>query len=262
MSITFHEFKDKASELLNINLDGYKIKRVKRRTDSLMRRHDIEDYDSCLKLLKKNPDFKAKYMGHFTINTTKFFRNPDNFTYLQENVLPQLLAKNKQIKIWSAPCADGSEPYTIAIILQEMGVKKSRYKILASDLDSEILKIAQTGIYGNSSLKKVPKDILQKYFTKLPDNEKKFKVNNNIINKVEFEKKDLINNSYQKKWDLILSRNFFIYLTKELKKKLTTRFVDVLKTGGYLFLGNTEFIFNANQFGLKKEYQSFYQKID
>ncbi len=258
MSITFQQFKNKASELINIKLDGYKIKRVKRRTDSLMRRHNIEDYSSCLKLLKKNPNFKTKYLGHFTINTTEFFRNPDNFTYLQENILPQLLAENKQIKIWSAPCADGSEPYTVAIILKEMGVKPSHYKILASDLDSEILKTAKTGIYGANSLKKVPENIVQKYFTNLPNN--KYQINREIIKQVKFEKKDLINESYQKNWNLIMSRNFFIYLTKELKKKLTTRFVNVLQPGGYLFLGNTEFIFNSRQFGLNKEYQSFYQK--
>lgn len=81
------------------------------------------------------------------------------------------------------------------------------------------------------------------------------------MDKVNFEYKDLIKEPYEKGWDLILSRNFFIYLTTEIKEMLTHKFVQVLKPGGYLFLGNTEFIFTPEKFGLQKVYSSFYQKI-
>ncbi|MFW6381331.1 MAG: CheR family methyltransferase [Bacillota bacterium] len=262
MSLTFDEFKDKAIKVLNINLNGYKIKRVKRRTDSLMRRHDIEDYDQCLHLLKNNPEFKAAYIGHFTINTSEFYRNPDNFKYLEQEILPGILTRNNRVKIWSAPCSNGSEPYTVALILKEMGINSDRYQILASDLDPDILDTARRGIYKPSSLKNVPETVKDKYFQLIDSSEKRYQLDKTIINRVDFKNMDLINDNYQKNWDLILSRNFFIYLTKDLKDMLTQKFVDVLKPGGYLFLGNTEFIFNAGQYGLEKEYLSFYKKVD
>lgn len=259
--MTFNQFKDKASKILNINLAGYKLKRVKRRTDSLMRRHNVEDYEECLDLLKNDPEFKAAYLNHFTINTSEFFRNPKNFEYLKKEVFPELFEKKQKVKIWSAPCSNGSEPYTIAIILNEMGIKESRYKILASDLDPQILEFAKNGLYNNNSLKNVSDKLLNKYFNKLPRKDK-YQLSDNIIKKVKFEKMDLINDRYKKNWDLILSRNFFIYLTKEIKDKLTKRFVTSLKPEGYLFLGNTEFIFNPDKYNLSKEYLSFYKKND
>ena len=261
MAMNFNEFKDKASDILNINLSGYKLKRVKRRTDSLMRRHDVSDYRECLHLLKNDPEFKAAYLSHFTINTSEFFRNPDNFTYLEEEILPKLLDNNRKINIWSAPCSNGSEPHTISIILNEMGVKSSRYNILASDLDAKVIEIAKKGIYGNSSLKNVPDKIMNKYFKKLPGKDK-YQLKHKIINDIKYEKKDLINDNFSKNWDLILSRNFFIYLTKEIKDELTKKFVSVLKPNGYFFLGNTEFIFDPGRYGLNKEYLSFYKKED
>lgn len=256
----FMEFKDRAAELLNLNLDGYKLKRVKRRTNSLMRRHDIEDYKECLDLLEHDREFKAAYMNHFTINTSEFFRNPDSFAYLQEELLPEILSEKDKIKIWSAPCSNGSEPYTVAIILKELGIAENRFSILASDIDPEILEDASRGIYPRKALENMSDDLIEKYFTPANQEKNQYKLSSRIKNLVEFEEKDLINERYQSNWDLIMSRNFFIYLTKELKSKLTEKFVDSLKTGGYLFLGNTEFIFNPNQFNLKKVNLSFYRK--
>ena len=255
----FNEFKDKASKILDVNLAGYKLKRVKRRTDSLMRRHEIENYEECLDLLKNDLEFKSAYLNHFTINTSEFFRNPDNFEYLENKVIPTLLENNNKIKIWSAPCSNGSEPYTISIILHELGIDKKRYTILASDLDKNVIEIAKNGIYGKSSLKNVPEELLKKYFKKLPGKDK-YKLDKEILNDIKFEEKDLINERFTKNWDLILSRNFFIYLTKESKHELTEKFVDVLNENGYFFLGNTEFIFNPDSYGLNKEYLSFYKK--
>jgi chemotaxis protein methyltransferase CheR len=259
--MTFDQFKDEASKILNLNLAGYKLKRVKRRTDSLMRRQNVKDYKECLKLLEKDPEFKSTYLNHFTINTSEFFRNPKNFKFLKENILPQLFDKKQKVRIWSAPCSNGSEPYTIAIILNEMGIKSSRYKILASDLDPQIIEFAKTGIYNNNSLKNVSDKLITKYFKKIPQ-ENKYQLTNKIINKVDFKKMDLINDNYQKNWDIILSRNFFIYLTKSIKDKLTKEFVSALKPDGYFFLGNTEFIFNPEKYSLKKEHLSFYKKTN
>jgi len=259
--LDFESFKDEAANLLNINFDGYKLKRVQRRTDSLMRRHNIDDYEDCIKMLKTDDSFKDAYLNHFTINTSEFFRNPKSFKYLENKVLPELIKKNNdKIKIWSAPCSNGSEPYTIAIILNELGLNNSEYEILASDLDKEILKKAKKACYNSSSLKNVPDRLMDKYFEPVPDENDLFQLSKKIKNAVRFEKKDLINERYSSNWDLILSRNFFIYLTKEQKDILTEKFTENLKDEGYLFLGNTEFIFNPGKFNLDKINLSFYQK--
>ncbi|MCK8824973.1 CheR family methyltransferase [Fuchsiella alkaliacetigena] len=259
MALKFAEFKDKASKTLNINLDSYKEKRVKRRINSLMDKSDVKDYDECLNLLKTDAEFKKKFLSHFTINTSEFFRNPKNFKYLQDEVLPKLLKEKKQIKIWSAACSDGSEPYTLAIILNEMNVKSDRFQIQATDLDREILKKAKEGIYNENSVKKVEDKILNKYFTAQDD---KYILTNDIKNKVKFKQHNLLLDNYGSNWDLILCRNVFIYFTKEVKDTITQKLSNALRKDGYLFLGNTEYLLQPDKYNLKKDYTSFYIRQD
>ncbi|HKL12606.1 MAG TPA: protein-glutamate O-methyltransferase CheR [Halanaerobiales bacterium] len=258
----FQAFKKQASEILNLDLSGYKEKRIERRTKSLMKRYDIDNFKECSTRLEKDLQFREAYLNHFTINTSEFFRNPKNYDYLEEKILPELLENNSKINIWSAPCSNGAEPYTIAIILNEMGVRSSQFHILGSDLDPEILSAAKKGLYTLSNVKNVPDKIFDKYFKSLDGQFKRFQLSSEIKNMVKFEKKDLINGKFRKDdWDLIVSRNFFIYLTKEYKNLMIDKFTDVLKENRYFFIGSTEFIFGSEKFDLKKENLSFYKKI-
>lgn len=261
MALTFNEFKDKAAKTLNLNLSGYKIKRVQRRTDSIMRRNNIKSYDECLELLTTDSEFKAAYLNHFTINTSEFYRNPENFQYLEKDIIPELMENKKHVKFWSSPCSNGSEPYTLAIILTELNYQSNQYSIIGSDLDINILAEAKNGIYNANAVQNIPEKILKKYFKPINASTKKYKLDEDIIKKVSFEKKDLINESFKTNWDLILCRNFFIYLTNDIKKMLTHKYTAALRKGGYFFLGNTEFIFNPENYGLKKVHSSFYRKI-
>ena len=110
MTISFDQFVDEAMEILNINLRGYKIKRVQRRTDSLMRRYNIEDYGQCLELLKKDQDFRNAYLDHFTINTSEFYRNPQSFQYLEEKIIPVLFSKTRWLISGVPPVPTGQSP--------------------------------------------------------------------------------------------------------------------------------------------------------
>lgn len=94
----FTEFKDQAKKILNIDLDGYKLDRVERRTKSLMRRYQVKDYEQCIELIKNDGEFKDAYLNHFTINTSEFFRNPENFEFLQSDVLPKLFEQKRRLK--------------------------------------------------------------------------------------------------------------------------------------------------------------------
>lgn len=260
MNLNFNDFKDQAAKILNLNLDGYKINRVQRRTKSFMKQKRVTCYKEFLNKLNHDETFKNQYLDYFTINTSEFFRNPEKFQYLKENILPQLFENNDFVKIWSAPCSIGAEPYSIAIILDELNIKNNRYKILASDIDSTILTTAKKGIFDIRSLEKISEKRINKYFSKHQDNKIIYEINPDIRNNVEFKKMDLIKEPYHPGWNLILNRNFFIYLTSELKEKLTYKFSSALKKNGFFFLGSTEFLFNPEKFGLEKIHFSFYQK--
>lgn len=260
MSIGFEEFVDQASIILDLNLWGYKIKRVQRRTESVMRRYGIRTYEECLELLKNDADFRLSYLDHFTINTSEFFRNPKNFDYLRDNIIDNLFRENEKVKIWSAPCSNGSEPYSIAILLTEKGYKESDYQILASDIDVNILESARKGVYNNTAVQNIPYELLNKYFEISDDNYKRYRLKEEIKRKVTFEQKDLITEPFEKDWNLIICRNFFIYLTTDIKESLTHKFSESLVPGGYLFLGNIEFIFHPEKYNLEKVYSSFYRK--
>jgi len=259
MTLTFSDFKDQAKEILNIDLDGYKLDRVERRTKSLMRRYEVDDFNECIDLIKNDSTFREAYLNHFTINTSEFFRNPESFKFLENEVLPELADKKRKIRIWSAPCSNGCEPYTLAIILTEMGLRSSQFEIYASDLDPAILDEAKSGVYRENAVKNVSPELMKKYFKEDPTKDNFYVLDSKIRNLVKFEEKDLINGRFDRDWDLILSRNFFIYLTKDMKDQLIKKFLSVLNQDSYFFLGNTEYIFSADAYNLEKVYQSIYR---
>lgn len=255
----FDEFKVQASRILGLDLESYKEKRVERRVESLMRRRNINDFTTCLQRLKTDTQFKADFLNHFTINTSEFFRNPQNFLTLEKEILPELFAKYQTVKIWSAPCSNGCEPYSLAMIIKELGKKPLQYELRGLDIDPNILTAAKTGIYNVNSLKNVSPERLRRYFQRI-DSEK-YSLDEKIKQMVIFQEFDLLKDIYTKNLDLILCRNLFIYLTQDVKDALTHRFVKSLKPNGILFLGNTEFIFEPEKFGLKKIVSSFYRKL-
>ena len=253
----FQEFKDKASDQIEIDLNSYKEKRVKRRTNNLMKKHNIEDYRQGYDKIRKNADFRQEFLQHMTINTTEFFRNKENYDYLQENILPKLFANHNKVKIWSAASSIGCEPYTMAIILNELNIDPSRYELLATDIDPGALKKAKIGKYKPNTLKKTDDRIIHKYFSKQDD---RYLIDPQIKKLVNFDTLNLLEDRYYSNINLILCRNVFIYFTKEIKKNLTKNLTNALSKNGILFLGNTEYLLQPGKYNLKKLHTSFYQK--
>lgn len=182
-----------------------------------------------------------------TINETYFFRDFPQFESFAEYCLPELTARKEQnretsLKIWSAGCASGEEPYTIAIVLREMleNFRQWRIEIIASDIDQTILKKAQKAVYPERSIRDVPPEYLRKYFDYRNN---QYQLKSEIKQMVEFEHLNLGDKEIVRKksgFDFIFCRNVLIYFDDISRKQLVDHFYLALKPGGYIFLGSSE----------------------
>lgn len=192
-------------------------------------------------------------MDVVSTNKTDFFREPVHFEYLANHVLPQLLTKSTDchLKLWSAGCSSGEEPYTIAIILSEFA-KKNRnidFSILATDISTRMLKIAVEAIYDEHKIQVIPEELKKKYFLRSKNRqEKKVRIIPELRNKITFRRLNLISDRYQlfEKYDIIFCRNVLIYFEREIQYEILQRLCLYLKTNGYLFLGHSESIIGFN----------------
>jgi chemotaxis protein methyltransferase CheR len=189
---------------------------------------------------------------------SEFFRDADRFRYLEQHVLPELLAARPSLRIWSAGCSIGAEPYLVAILLKELA-PRGAHRIVATDADRTVLARARRGDgYGPADLRQVTPERLARYFTPAADGQT-HAVRPELKPLIEFREHNLLGAAPGDGHDLILCRNVVIYFTDEAKAVLYQRFVDALRPGGALFVGGTEIVRGAEQLGLAAG-ASFYRK--
>jgi chemotaxis protein methyltransferase CheR len=187
-------------------------------------------------------------VNKLTTNHTYFMREPQHFEFLEQVVLPKLVknaGSNKDLRIWSAGCSTGEEPYTLAMILDSFfGAEKCQWdaKILATDISTTALERAQKAIYPSNQLTAIPNRWRANYFRKIDDEHDI--LGDNIRKEVIFRRFNLMNAAFpfKKKFHLILCRNVMIYFDADIRRELVNRFYDHLETGGYLFIGHSESI--------------------
>lgn len=249
-------FKQRLFTKSSINLNDYKPTQMQRRITNLMTRHGATTYLGFFDMMERNSQLYKEFIDFLTINVTEFFRTPEKFDELEKKVIPDLLNKNKKLSIWSAGCSIGAEPYSIAMILNELtpGLK---HRILATDLDMEILGKAKKGYYTMNELKNMPTPRLSKYFKQVDGT---FQLSEDIKSRVEFGRHNLLLDKFDSGFDLILCRNVVIYFTEEAKDALYRRFFASLKSGGVLFVGGTEAILNFRDIGFQSYMPFFYRK--
>lgn len=252
----FIEFHNWIYKEFNINLNAYKPEQLNRRINSLMSRIGISSLAEYTKLLKSNIEEKQRFLDFITINVTEFFRNPELFKELEKN-LKIYLENTDKLKIWSAACSIGCEPYSVAMIVNDIN-SNGRNNILATDIDNTILQKAKKGEYSEADLKNVNDSYRRKYFK---EENGKYIVDSRLKSIVNFKKHDLILDNYEKDFDLIICRNVIIYFKNEAKKEIFRKFSDSLKKGGLLFVGATESIYNYKEFGLEKVSTFIYKKV-
>ncbi|MDS1029554.1 protein-glutamate O-methyltransferase CheR [Bacillota bacterium LX-D] len=252
----FSEFKRRVHQHFGLNLDGYKEKQLKRRIDSLMQNVHFNDYGSYFVALQKDKEQLNRFLDKVTINVSEFFRNPDIFMNLEKKIIPGLLKRKSRLKIWSAACSNGCEPYSISIILEDL-TPNQNHSIDATDIDKNILEVAQEGKYEERFLKNISAERLRKYFQK---KEEFYVVNEKIKKRIVFKYQDLLTDRYDRNYDLIVCRNVTIYFTSEMQDKLYKGFFEALSPGGVLFIGATENMLKYRELGYEKISPWFYQK--
>lgn len=241
----------------NINLSAYKPNQLHRRINSLMSRVGAGSIAEYIDLLKKDRAQRQRFLDFITINVSEFFRNPEIFEELKLKLKDELLKKNNFLKIWSAACSIGAEPYSVAIYLKEL-CPIGNYTIIATDIDNTIIERAKKGEYSEQEVKNVKREYLNKYFTKKDD---KYNITDSIKKMVTFKKHDLILDRYERDFDLIICRNVVIYFNQDIKDKIYEKFSQSLKKGGLLFVGATESIYNYREYGFEKASTFIYRKL-
>ncbi len=187
----------------------------------------------------------ATMLDKLTTNYTFFMREPAHFHFLRDKVLPYLKAtvKDNDLRIWSAACSTGEEPYTLAMIIDEFfGPEKPRWdtKILATDISGGVLSTARAGIYGKEKVSELPALWRQKYFKEYDAGN--YILSDKIKNEVIFSNLNLMDHifPFKRKMHVIFLRNVMIYFDNETKDRLVQRLYDITEPGGFLFIGHSE----------------------
>ncbi|MEK6764924.1 MAG: protein-glutamate O-methyltransferase CheR [Planctomycetota bacterium] len=252
----------------------YKMSMLKRRMERRLTVTRSESYIDYAKLLDSHPEEYKKLFDDLTINVSRFFRNPLTFELIYKVVLPDMIeykqiSMDNMIRIWSAGCANGEEPYSVAILLAELlgkQLKNYNITIYATDIDTDALNDAKTGIYSGESVAEVKKGLLDKYF----HFDGNYRIKEHVKELVDFSYHDLTSEKFIAptksvfvNFDLILCRNVLIYFSRPLQDKVFNNFTHDLNKKGYLILGEAETLPDdfKNDFVCGNNLSKIYQKI-
>ena len=256
MAYDYENFKTAVFQLTKIDLNAYKERQMKRRIDSLITKNGFKGYEDYIKALKTDREKFEEFVAYLTINVSEFYRNPEQWKLLDETIIPDLITKfGKNLKVWSAACSTGDEPYSLVMALSRH-IPLNMIRIYATDLDKQVIAKAKVGLYGEKSIASVPDDFKKKYFTKVGPS---YKISDEIKKHVEFREHNLLRDPYPSGCHLIVCRNVVIYFTEEAKQVMYQKFNDALKKDGILFVGSTEQIISPATYSFST-YKSFFYK--
>lgn len=258
MKGSYEEFKTKVKRLVDIDLNAYKEGQMKRRIISLIRRNGYSSFEEYSTAISKDKDLLDEFVNYLTINVSEFYRNKSQWDVLEKEIIPELRKKNsRSLKVWSAACSTGEEPYSLVMALSKF-FPLSQIRVLATDIDDGAISKAKRGLYTKKSLDNLPLEHKQKYFTEQEDG--LMKISDEIKNRVDFKKGDLLKDRFPTNYDLITCRNVMIYFTDEAKNELYKKFNNSLRDDGIFFVGSTEQIIDPTKYGFETFKTFFYQK--
>lgn len=256
-------------ERRGLDFNEYRRSFLERRMESRLHALNLKDFASYEKIVEKSPEELSELFDTLTINVAEFFRDPQIWDYLIPEVFTPLVKRGKPIRIWSAGCASGEEPYTIAIAFHEIihrNVPHRSIKIVATDVDPLALAKARSGIYAPTALRQVSSQRLRIYFTRAKaKNDGSFEVIPEIRNMVQFSEHSYLQSTPAvERPDLVFCRNSMIYLKNESKLKAVAGYHRALVPGGYLILGVTEVLIGEthySHFRTIPEHPGIFQKL-
>jgi chemotaxis protein methyltransferase CheR len=180
-----------------------------------------------------------------TTNLTRFFRSQAQFDALERHVIPELMSVKRAtdsnaVKVWSAGCSTGEEPYTVAMLLSEMLPPPWTFEIIASDISQKSLRAGREGFYADSRIGGIPDNYLKKYFDRTNGG---YRAGEEIRSKIRFDRRNIMNDSGQRGMDIVFCRNVLFYLDEAAKAEAARRLWDSMAAKSFLFLGNSESLF-------------------
>lgn len=232
-------------EARSFDFTGYKRSTLARRIHKRMSEVGSRSYLDYQDLLETNQEEFGALFNTILINVTSFFRDPDAWTFLQHEVVPELLAaltSDEEIRVWSAGCSSGEEAYSLAVMFAEaLGIEECvrRVKIYATDVDEEALREARSGLYPPKSLEPLPADLRENYFEQ---NGAQFSFRPDLRRRVIFGRHDITRDAPISRLDLLICRNTLMYFNTEAQTQIVDRFHFALRPSGFLFLGKAEML--------------------
>jgi chemotaxis protein methyltransferase CheR len=230
-----------------------------------LRERSSDSVRSYFDTISKDKEELKSFLDSITTNLTRFFRNQAHFDALEHFVVPELLqikkgSGNYTIKIWSAGCSTGEEPYTIAMLMSEILPPPWKFEIIASDISLKCLMTGKEGFYSDSRIVGIPDAYLKKYFDKV---EGGYKVHGDLMSRIRFDYHNLKNDSGLRNLDIVFCRNVIIYFDEAAQTAVINRFWDSMAPKSFLFIGHSESLFGMDtkfEF-VKSQWATLYRKF-
>lgn len=247
----FQRFSRYVHDISGINLHEGKKELLKARLGKILRQRNFRSFREYYNHVvnDKSGHELILLLDSISTNLTYFFREPEHFDFLRTKALPEITnskisSRNNTLRLWSAGCSSGEEAYSIAIAVSEAinGMKKWRFKILATDLSTKVLEKASAGIYEKEKVGKVPHELKRRYFQK-GDNrwEGYFRLKKQITEKISFKRLNFMEAfCFKEPFEIIFCRNVMIYFDNPTKEALVGKLYRNLSDGGYLLIGHAE----------------------
>ncbi len=230
-----------------------------------LREKKLDSLQEYYKLLLRDKEELKTLLDSVTTNLTRFFRNQAHFDAMEKFVVPELIklrgnAGDRKLRVWSAGCSTGEEPYTIAMLLKAILPPGWSFEVVASDISLKSLMVGKEGFYADARIQGIPDAYLAKYFDKKPGG---FQIKDEIKKTIRFDYHNLKNDSGLRNLDVVFCRNVLIYFDEAAQKAAVERFWDSMSSKSFLFIGHSESLFGMNtkfEF-VKTDWACFYKKF-
>lgn len=250
------------------DFSNYAISSFKRRISRILELYKFNSADALAKMISDDPAFFEEFVSEITVNVTEMFRDPSFWRVLRDKILPNILLNHKKVSIWHAGCSSGEEVYSMAILLKEMGILQDS-KIIATDLDDQILERARSGVYTVKNMELNEKNYVR--FRGENELNKYFNVKNgfaymdkSLVEDVSYRKHDLVNGIVFNKFDIVICRNVMIYFNQNLQNDVLKKLHESVFKYGYLAIGSKESLIwceIAKKFIVANKEEKIYKKI-